>query len=186
MPRNYKEEYQKWKDRFASLTEEEQNLLIERRREENRKSCKKRREKRKQNFQEQQEYLDYLKNYRENNKDQVSSIKKDWYKKNDEYVKNKEKTAYKNLRENAINELGGKCVKCGTTSNLEFNHIDPLNKEMEASGKSNLRKGEYKKCELLCKSCHRRWSNLEASLARKYWLETLSVEERRKRINESF
>jgi hypothetical protein len=186
MPRNYKEEYQKWKDRFASLTEEEQNLLIERRREENRKSCKKRREKRKQNFLEQQEYLDYLKNYRENNKDQVSSLKKDWYKKNDEYVKNKEKTAYKNLRENAINELGGKCVKCGTASNLEFNHIDPLNKEMEASGKSNLRKGEYKKCELLCKSCHRRWSNLEASLARKYWLETLSVEERRKRINESF
>ena len=42
MPRNYKEEYQKWKDRFASLTEEEQKLLIERRREEYRKCNKKR------------------------------------------------------------------------------------------------------------------------------------------------
>lgn len=186
MPRNYKEEYQKWKERFASLTEEEQKLLIERRRKDYKKVNEKRREKRKQNAEEQQKYLDYLKEYRENNKDKVSSIKKEWYKQNDEYVKNKEKTAYKNLRENAINELGGKCVKCGTESNLEFNHIDPLNKKMEASGKSNLRKGEYKKCELLCKSCHRRWSNLEASLARKYWLETLSVEERRKRINESF
>lgn len=186
MPRNYKEEYQKWKKRFASLTEEEQKLLIERRREEGRKSNKKRREKRKQNPEEHQEYLNYLKEYREQNKEQVSSLKKEWYKENGEYVKNKEKTRYKNLRENAINELGGKCVKCGSENNLEFNHIDPLNKEMEASGKTNLRRGEYKKCELLCKSCHRRWSNLEASLARKFWLETLSVEERRKRINESF
>ena len=186
MTRNYKEEYQKWKERFSSLTEEEQKILIERRREKSRNSSEKRREKRKQNPQEQQEYLNYLKEYRENNKEQVSLYSKKWYKENAEFAINKEKTEYKNLRENAINELGGKCEKCGSASNLEFNHIDPLNKEMEASGKSNFKKGEYKKCELLCKSCHRRWSNLEISLSRKYWLETLTVEERRRRINESF
>lgn len=186
MPRDYKKEYQKRKERFSSLTEEEKKLLIEKRREDSKKYNKKRREKRKQNSTEQQDYLDYLKEYRNNNKDQVSYIKKEWYKENSEYVKNKEKTIYRNLREDAINELGGKCVKCGSKNDLEFNHINPLDKKMEASGKSNLRKGEYKKCELLCKSCHRRWTNIEASLSRKYWLETLSVEERRKRINESF
>ena len=186
MTRNYKKEYQKLKEMFSSLTEEEQKLLIEKRREDYKKYNKKRREKRKQNSEEQKEYLNYLKEYREKNKDKVSSIQKEWYKENNEYVKNKEKIVYKNLRENAINELGGECVKCGSKNNLEFNHIDPLNKKMEASGKSNLQKGEYKKCELLCKTCHRRWSNIEASLSRKYWLETLSVEERRKRINDSF
>jgi hypothetical protein len=186
MPRNYKEEYQKWKEKFSSLTEEQKNLLIEKRREQNRRNNKKRREKRKKNLQEQQEYLNYLKEYRENNKEQISSVKKEWYKKNDEHVKDRVKTSYQILRENAIDELGGKCIKCGSTDNLEFNHIDPLNKQIEASGISNLRKGEYKKCELLCKSCHRRWSNLESSLSRKYWLETLSAEERRRIINESF
>lgn len=186
MPRNYKQEYQKRKESFNNLTEEEKNDLIKKQRERNKKNCKKRREKRKQNLLEYQNYLESSKIYRENNKDTISQTKKEWYKQNNEYVKNKEKNIYKNLRENAISELGGKCVKCGSINNLEFNHIDPLTKTSEASGKTNFKKGEYKKCELMCKTCHRKWSNIEFTLSRKYWLETLSVEERRKRINEFF
>jgi hypothetical protein len=186
MSRDYKKEYQKRIEKISSLTEDEKKILYEKSKLTWTKRNKKVREQRKLNDEEYQTHLNKLKTYRENNKEKLSNCKKEWYKENKNYVKDKEKKSYKNLRENAIQELGGKCVKCGTSDNLEFNHIDPLNKKMEASGKTNFRQGEYKKCELMCKSCHRKWSNIEASFARKYWLETLSVEERRRRIDESF
>lgn len=55
--------------------------------------------------------------------------------------------------------LGGKCVKCGTTEKLEFDHIDPGTMSFRISG-SNLERseraliGELKKCQLLCAPCH--------------------------------
>ena len=54
--------------------------------------------------------------------------------------------------------LGGKCVVCGATEQLEIDHIDPATKEFELT-KSNTysRKKvmeELAKCQLLCKTCH--------------------------------
>jgi len=55
--------------------------------------------------------------------------------------------------------LGGKCVKCGCTEKLEFDHIDPLTKTASISrllangNKADLEK-ELQKCQLLCNSCH--------------------------------
>lgn len=54
--------------------------------------------------------------------------------------------------------LGGKCVVCGTKSNLDIDHIDPTTKLLgsdriwTASEVKFL--AEIKKCQLLCRSCH--------------------------------
>ncbi len=54
--------------------------------------------------------------------------------------------------------LGGKCVRCGTTENLEFDHIDPSTKVFAIS--AELSKAwdalveEASKCQLLFRTCH--------------------------------
>lgn len=64
---------------------------------------------------------------------------------------------YHELRSKWISEMGGKCVKCGSTSKLEFDHINPKEKLYNIAkiwhqhGKVTL---ELKKCQLLCNVCH--------------------------------
>lgn len=54
--------------------------------------------------------------------------------------------------------LGGKCVRCGATENLEFDHIDPSTKVFAVC--AGLDKAwdvlveEASKTQLLCKPCH--------------------------------
>ena len=59
----------------------------------------------------------------------------------------------------AINQLGGKCFKCGTTENLEFDHIDPELKDFNIaklwSYSQEKFELELKKCQLLCNKCHK-------------------------------
>ena len=61
-----------------------------------------------------------------------------------------------------INELGGKCVRCGYCAHevaLDFDHIDPSTKSFELSyiwGNSHeFIAKEVAKCQLLCANCHR-------------------------------
>lgn len=55
--------------------------------------------------------------------------------------------------------FGNKCIKCGATKDLHFDHIDPSTK-IEAIGKLAVRNGfkrcyqEALKCQLICKPCH--------------------------------
>jgi len=55
--------------------------------------------------------------------------------------------------------FGNKCVKCGATDNLHFDHINPATK-VAAIGDLAIRNGfkrcyqEALKCQLLCKQCH--------------------------------
>ena len=61
-----------------------------------------------------------------------------------------------------IKYLGGVCVKCGATENLEFDHIDPATKSFDI-GKNWSRSekviiAELAKCQLLCNSCHNKKS----------------------------
>ena len=65
---------------------------------------------------------------------------------------------YHNRREALIRQLGGKCVMCGSTENLEFDHIDSSEKSFSIGTRiqnsmSNLQP-ELDKCQLLCHSCH--------------------------------
>ncbi len=57
--------------------------------------------------------------------------------------------------------LGSKCKECNTTENLEFDHIDPQNKEIEITTAVMAKCWswdklviELNKCQLLCKECH--------------------------------
>lgn len=55
--------------------------------------------------------------------------------------------------------LGGKCIKCGTIKELQFDHIDPNSKSYEIielkTAKLDRLLQEIAKCQLLCKSCHK-------------------------------
>ena len=61
-------------------------------------------------------------------------------------------------RARLIEMLGGKCVRCGATENLEFDHIDPSTKVFGVC--AGLDKAwdvlvaEASKCQLLCRPCH--------------------------------
>lgn len=65
---------------------------------------------------------------------------------------------YHKRRQNLIAQMGGKCARCGSTENLEFDHIDSNTKEIAISShmsyKQETVKDELKKCQLLCHSCH--------------------------------
>lgn len=58
----------------------------------------------------------------------------------------------------AIQFLGGVCERCGSVDNLEFNHIDPLDKSFTIGSNLGRNKkvliAELLKCELLCHNCH--------------------------------
>jgi 5-methylcytosine-specific restriction endonuclease McrA len=58
-------------------------------------------------------------------------------------------------------EANGPCVKCGSSANLEIDHILPITKDRLVSNEwgiwrapSVLRDIELAKCQVLCKSCH--------------------------------
>lgn len=63
-------------------------------------------------------------------------------------------------RQEWIDEQGGKCVLCGSTTNLEVDHIDPSLKLYKPSdlwslSKTNPRRiAELNKCRVLCAVCH--------------------------------
>ena len=68
---------------------------------------------------------------------------------------------YYKKKNDLIQELGGVCVKCGSTEKLQFDHIDPATKSFTIGQKlvntslSRLRE-ELAKCQLLCSECHRK------------------------------
>lgn len=75
------------------------------------------------------------------------------------YQRNYMRNRYHKVRENAIKDMGGKCVDCNATDDLQFDHKDKTKKEFSLSrlnslSKENLEK-ELAKCQLLCKKCHK-------------------------------
>ena len=70
---------------------------------------------------------------------------------------------FKNIKIQAIEYLGGKCVDCGLVDMpcvYDFHHLDPTKKEIafgSRGGKSfKTIKEELDKCVLLCANCHRK------------------------------
>jgi hypothetical protein len=62
------------------------------------------------------------------------------------------------FREILLERMGGKCVKCNSTDELEFDHIDPSKKSFNISSGYHKPKEEMEnellKCQLLCNKCH--------------------------------
>lgn len=61
-------------------------------------------------------------------------------------------------RSSAIEQLGGKCVSCGSIENLQFDHKDSKDKSFALSKNPSMKESvwqeELQKCQLLCESCH--------------------------------
>ncbi len=97
---------------------------------------------------------EYDKKYRELNREKKREQNKKWGEENKEHRREyrQEKKAI------CLEYLGGKCVKCGTTHNLQFDHIKREGKKYEISSRvsnnfDNI-KEELDKCQLLCAPCH--------------------------------
>ena len=63
------------------------------------------------------------------------------------------------IKQELVEILGGKCAVCGSSSNLEFDHIDSSTKIIAisdglASRSEQFVREEAKKCQLLCRTCH--------------------------------
>lgn len=80
------------------------------------------------------------------------------------------RTERKNERKALLKSLlGGSCVSCGATSNLEFDHVIPEDKSFIIAGNS-IELGlerilpELQKCQLLCRKCHREKTNSDIAV----------------------
>ena len=66
---------------------------------------------------------------------------------------------YHRRRAAAVAQLGGRCVRCGSTDDLDFDHVDPGTKRFTIAARlvsvtENVLQAELAKCQLLCRSCH--------------------------------
>jgi len=106
-----------------------------------------------------EERSEYNKKWREENKEELREKRSEYYqlnkKKKVEYAK-----AHRDKRRAYCREyLGGKCVVCGTTKRLEFDHIDRTTKKYTIASRVHqdftILKEELDKCQLLCVDCHK-------------------------------
>ena len=120
----------------------------------------------------------YNAEYRERNKEKILAKKAEYRERNKEKIaeyreRNRKKLlareaqrqpAKQNRKFSLIQQLGGKCVRCGEDHPLllDFHHQDPSAKENEvtkllaAPGKYKEAQEEAQKCILLCSNCHRK------------------------------
>jgi 5-methylcytosine-specific restriction endonuclease McrA len=75
-----------------------------------------------------------------------------------EYQRKYQKNRYHDRKKQAIKALGGKCVTCGSTENLELDHKDPDDKSFTITKLWSVPEDEFKrevkKCRLLCRKHH--------------------------------
>lgn len=75
-----------------------------------------------------------------------------------DYMNEYMKKRWELRRKIAIGFLGGFCVDCGSTNDLEFDHVNPATKSFTIAQASSFSEerfwNEVEKCQLLCKKCH--------------------------------
>lgn len=75
-----------------------------------------------------------------------------------EYMRDYVRRARAERRAKLLALLGGRCTVCGSTDDLEFDHINPATKSFTISGNEQYGwdkiVGEVAKCQLLCDGCH--------------------------------
>lgn len=72
---------------------------------------------------------------------------------------------YEAAKRKLIGLLGGKCAKCNTTEDLQFDHVSRALKEFTITARWNRGDAELAaelaKCQLLCRLCHRQKTSSE-------------------------
>jgi len=117
-------------------------------------------EKNKAYYEENKEKIsEYSKQYRAENPEHCKKLRKAQYEKHQEKLVEDQRKIRDERRQYLREYLGGKCVRCGATENLEFDHIIPANKSYTIA--SNITCFsleelilEVDKCQLLCRPCH--------------------------------
>lgn len=75
-----------------------------------------------------------------------------------QYASDYQRKRYAERLAMARERLGGECAWCGTTEDLQFDHVDPATKVCNVSEATNwsLERflSEVDKCQLLCDPCH--------------------------------
>ncbi len=137
MPYSNKEKKREYNKKYYELN-------IEKRAEHYQLNKEKMREKRVEYYQlNKEKSAEYSKKYKELNREKIREQRRGYRDKRKSYC---------------IEYLGGKCVKCGTTHNLQFDHIKREGKKYEItrrlSNNLNNLKEELDKCQLLCAPCH--------------------------------
>lgn len=65
---------------------------------------------------------------------------------------------YRVRRQEVFDYLGGKCVECGSTEELQVDHINPELKSFDINSRLSARQPEVRdeldKCQLLCRTHH--------------------------------
>ena len=96
--------------------------------------------------------------YYQLNKEKRAEYSKKYKELNREKVREQRRGYRDKRKELCLEYLGGKCVKCGTTHNLQFDHIKREGKKYEITRRLTYKfdtlKEELDKCQLLCASCH--------------------------------
>ena len=84
------------------------------------------------------------------------------------YMKSYMNDRWKKRRAKAEARLGGKCIVCGSTEELEFDHIDPSTKTTTIGRASSMNDEKFwkevDKCQLLCVVHHRSKTSSEQSV----------------------
>lgn len=75
-----------------------------------------------------------------------------------DYIARYNLARYKKRMAEAIEILGGACVICGSTENLQLDHINPSTKKFNVGKLWSVNQEEFleeiTKCQLLCFTCH--------------------------------
>ena len=97
-------------------------------------------------------------NWTEEKKVEVREGRKKWEQENKDHINAKRRERKAKHREHLVNMLGGKCCGCGTTENLQFDHLDRTTKSFcigkNLAAKLEKLEEEARKCQLLCQDCH--------------------------------
>jgi hypothetical protein len=100
-----------------------------------------------------------ISNQTEEDKENYKNTRNIWREKNKDEINKKQRERKEKHKKYLIEMLGGKCAGCGTTTNLQFDHIDRNSKLFcithQLASKLEKLIEEANKCQLLCDSCHR-------------------------------
>jgi hypothetical protein len=114
--------------------------------------------------------------YRAQNRDEIAAQRAAYYARNRDEIaacraahRDEKAARYAKRRAECLALLGGKCVQCGATKDLDFDHREPGTKCFSIAASLTRRwsiiEPELRKCQLLCRPCHIEKTELECPKA---------------------